>query len=130
MKLILITLVALVVGMMGACSSAPTATPTPTGPTITKESAVALVKQYLKINKITYGKAPFLQLCSDISSLQPLEEKAHFDPETSIWTVGANQTESSPNPLLRSLQETALWEVHEELLDSPMGGVVSIGETC
>ena len=48
MKLILITLVALVVGMMVGCSSEPAATPAPSYPQISENEAIALVKQTLR----------------------------------------------------------------------------------
>ena len=53
MKLILITLVAVVVGMMVACSSEPAATPTLSYPQISKNEAVALLKQTLKEHAIS-----------------------------------------------------------------------------
>ena len=61
MKLILITLVAVVVGMMVACSSepaapaAPAATPAPSHPQISEDEAIALVKQHLRL--MPMGKA-------------------------------------------------------------------------
>jgi len=48
MKLILITLVAVVVGLVAlACTATPTATPTPKYPTIPKNVAIGLVKEHL-----------------------------------------------------------------------------------
>jgi len=55
MKLTLITLVAVVVGMMVACSSEPAAPPAPSYPQISEDEAIALVKQHLRL--MPMGKA-------------------------------------------------------------------------
>ena len=52
MKLILITLVALVVKLMDACKATPTATLTPYVPLYTEDEAVRFVKEWL--NSIAY----------------------------------------------------------------------------
>jgi hypothetical protein len=52
MKLILVTLVALVVGLMVACGEKPP--PTPSYPQISEDEAVAIVKQHLQL--ISVGK--------------------------------------------------------------------------
>jgi len=55
MKLILITLVAVVVGMMVACSSEPAAPPAPSYPQISEDEAIALVKQQLQLMPMVSG---------------------------------------------------------------------------
>ena len=65
MKLILITLVALVVGLMVGCSSEPTPTPTPSGPMYSKAEAMAVLKEHLQTKMFPGEPYPCLLVIED-----------------------------------------------------------------
>ena len=66
MKLILITLVAVVVGMMVGCTAAPTPTPTPYASLYTQGEVIGFVKQWMTPHQLS--KVPtayiFVTVCA------------------------------------------------------------------
>jgi hypothetical protein len=84
MKLILITLVAVVVGMMVGCSSEPAATPTPSYPQISENEAIAMVKQHLQL--IPVGKTHCLAFMQSDQYLTGLEFTGKPERD-GVWIV-------------------------------------------
>jgi hypothetical protein len=119
MKLILITLVAVVVGMMVACGEGDTPQPTASSPKLTEKEAVALAK--ISVVGKTWiawaGKNKGKPVsCED--ALRGEEFDAKFDDKRLVWTVTTADTDFGQ------------WEVYEKFLDSPKGAVVSVGYEC
>ena len=83
----MITLVAVVVGMMVACSSEPSATPTPAGPMYSEEEAIAVLKAHLQAK-------PFPRARQGITCFTLIDGEvdfwsARYDNEAHRWDVKA-----------------------------------------
>ena len=99
MKLILITLVALVVGLMVACSSEPTATPTPSGPMYSEEEAMAVLKEHLQTKMFPGEPYPCLLVVDAHSSNPSNYWVASYDTDGRLWNITIKSQEPTiPSP--------------------------------
>ena len=87
MKLILITLVAVVVEMMVACSSEPSATPTPAGPMYSEEEAIAILKEHLQNKLVPIPGHPLM--CFQFVNGNSVNWSANYDNEGHRWDISA-----------------------------------------
>ena len=136
MKLILITLVGLVVGMMVACSSEPAATPTPAGPKYSKAEAIAVLKEHLQ-TKMYQGQGrqyPCLLVIEDnIRNPNSVTWSANYDSEGRRWDISVGE-QSALSRLLggtpKPSSERYTWSVYERTKSIVATGDDSINQMC
>jgi hypothetical protein len=127
MKLILITLVALVVGLMVACSSEPTATPTPSGPMYSEEEAIAILKEHLQ-TKIVAGE--------NYPCLLPIEwyGNSGTDKQRGLWNSqydkSANRWDVSFLIPSNSTMPPFTWSVYERTKSIVATGDETLNQMC
>ncbi len=137
MKLILITLVALVVGMMVACESASRTSmliPTPSGPMYSEEEAIAVLKEHLQTK--SYPRARQGVTCFTMIDGEADFWSANYDIEGRRWdvSVGAQSAMSrleaelggTPEPT----SERYTWSVYERTKSIVATGDDPINQMC
>jgi hypothetical protein len=90
MKLILITLVGLLVGLMVACSSEPakpSATPQPTGPMYSEEEAIGVLKEHLQNKPVPIPGYPSQISCFSYNGGASGTWSAKYDNEGHRWGI-------------------------------------------
>ena len=97
---------ALIVLMALACSSEPTATPTPPGPMLTEREAIAVLKNYLGQKNINRGQVQCLAYYTKLNA----SWSARYDGD-GVWKVRADISESESK--LRS-EMPGMWDVFEK----------------
>ncbi|MBL15910.1 MAG: hypothetical protein CL767_01810 [Chloroflexi bacterium] len=131
MKLILITLVAVVVGMMAlACSSEPAATPTPAGPKYSKAEAIAVLKEHLQ-TKMYQGQGrqyPCLLVIEDnIRNPNSVTWDADYKSYQHLWEVTAIKAPPKDTGLSSTERFLAIkyfsWSIYERT-----GAIVATGD--
>lgn len=127
MKLNLITLVALVVGLMVGCSSEPTPTPTPSGPMYSKAEAMAVLKEHLQTKMFPGEPYPCLLVIEDnIRNPNSVPWDASYNKHQRLWEVTARK---EPKATGLSFSERLLatkyyaWSVYERT-----GSIVATGD--
>ena len=136
MKLILITLVAVVVGMMVACESASRTSmliPTPSGPMYSEEEAMAVLKEHLQAKPlpIPSGAPPgvtcFTQIDSDLVTWG-----ASYDDNGRIWNISVG-TSSFMQKLLGETPtppKNYTWSVYERTKSIVATGDEWLNQVC
>ena len=104
MKLILITLVGMVVGMILACSSEPAATPTPAGPMYSEEEAISILKEHLQAKPVPIGSYPFM--CFQFIGGDSVAYFAVYDNESHRWDVRGGDSSWSVYERTKSIVAT------------------------
>jgi len=124
MKLILITLVAVVVGLMVGCESASRTSmliPTPSGPMYSEEEAIAVLKQHLQTKIFPGEPYPCLLVIEDsIRDPNSVFWRASYDVERRLWNVTAK---SRKKPIPPEKPKYYTWSVYERT-----GSIVATGD--
>ena len=127
MKLILITLVAVVVGMMAlACTAEPAATPTPSGPMYSEEEAIAVLKEHLQTKMFPGDPYP----CLMVVETNPVTWSAEYSNGGYRWDINAKTTAWSQSNNSPGQPITYTWSVYERTKSIVATGNEAVNQVC
>jgi len=133
MKLILITLVAVVVGLMVGCESASRTSmliPTPSGPMYSEEEAMAVLKEHLQTKIFPGEPYPCLLVIEDkIRNPNSVTWDASYDDDGRLWNITAKSKNLSATLVEKMFKDAEAGTPEPASMWAPFGATATPSPT-